>query len=118
MRQSGQNKDIEGIKAYSHLHGLLPRLGFFIGNEYRIPYDFNEILLCIAPRKLLIISPQLDRDADNESIKFCVEQIKNVYEIYGKKENFMFLNPFDYSNFFENRQKEVIDWIKKISRME
>lgn len=113
MRTYGQNKNIEGIKAYSHLHGLIPRLGFFIGNETRIPYDFDEIILCIAPRQLLIIAPQLDRDADNESIKSCIGQVNKVFEIYGRKENFTFLNPPDYNHFYRNRQQEVIDWLKK-----
>ena len=28
------------IARYRHINGLLPRLGFFIGNEPRIPYDY------------------------------------------------------------------------------
>src|SRR5690606_1152737 len=50
-----RNKDTEGVKAYSHLYGLLPRLGFFVGDENRIPVDFPEIISSIAPRNLLVI---------------------------------------------------------------
>src|SRR5690606_8112636 len=48
--------ETEGIRHFSHIHGLLPRLGFFIGNERRIPVDFDEILAAIAPGYLMVIS--------------------------------------------------------------
>lgn len=116
MRTSGMNRDIEGIRAYSHLHGLLPRLGFFTGNETRIPYDFDGILACIAPRPILITAPQLDRDADNEDVTACVEEVRKVYELYGNPKNITFLDPVDYSHFFDNRQDEVIDWLREVTR--
>ena len=112
MRLSGNNQNIEGIKAYSHLHGLLPRLGFFTGNESRIPSDFHEMLSRIAPRKLLVISPQLDRDADIDDISTCIKNVLEIYELYGEKKNLTFLKPYDYGHFFNNRQKEVINWFK------
>ena len=112
MRLCGNNQDIEGIKAYSHLHGLLPRLGFFTGNESIIPCDFHEVLSSIAPRKLLVISPQLDRDANINDVSACIKNVQGIYELYGNEENLMFLKPYYYGHFFSNRQKEVIDWFK------
>ncbi len=55
------DKSTEGVKHYSHLHGLIPRLGFFVGYEARIPIDF-DILACIAPRHLLVMAPGKDFD--------------------------------------------------------
>lgn len=52
MRSDTTGKTAEGIYHYSHLHGLLPRLGFFVGEETRIPYDFHEILASLAPQVL------------------------------------------------------------------
>ena len=37
MRSDTTGKTAEGIYHYSHLHGLLPRLGFVVGVETRIP---------------------------------------------------------------------------------
>jgi hypothetical protein len=31
--RTSANKGTEGVWHYSHLHGLIPRMGFFIGNE-------------------------------------------------------------------------------------
>ncbi len=36
------NINTEGVRGYSHLHGLLPRLGFFVGHETNIPLDFDD----------------------------------------------------------------------------
>ncbi|MFC1563258.1 alpha/beta fold hydrolase, partial [candidate division KSB1 bacterium] len=85
MRLATLDKGIEGIKAHSHLHGLLPRLGFFVGSENRIPYDFHEILSCIAPKPLLVIAPQIDRDAYFPDVKACADEVNKVYELYGEK---------------------------------
>ncbi len=50
MRTDAADRGDGGIARYSHIHGLLPRLGFFIGEESRIPYDYQELLGAIAPR--------------------------------------------------------------------
>ncbi|MFH1070419.1 MAG: alpha/beta fold hydrolase, partial [Candidatus Glassbacteria bacterium] len=36
LRGAGPESGTEGLAAYSHLHGLLPRLGFFIGHETKV----------------------------------------------------------------------------------
>jgi len=66
MRLDTASKGTEEIRGYSHLHGLSPRLGFFIGNESRILYDFHEILACIAPCPILVVAPTRDRYATFE----------------------------------------------------
>ena len=53
-----------GVARYSHERPLIPRLGFFIGHESQIPYDFHEVLGAIAPRPVLVLQPELDRDAN------------------------------------------------------
>jgi hypothetical protein len=69
MRADSKDNGREGIKTFSHLHGLIPRLGFFVGNEDRIPYDYQEIIGSIAPRPVLLIAPQLDQMASLKDIR-------------------------------------------------
>jgi hypothetical protein len=64
MRFDGPESGTEGLLAYSHLHGLLPRLGFFAGHERRLPYDFQELLACVAPRPLYAVAPRWDLARD------------------------------------------------------
>ena len=82
MRLDTADKGTEGIRAYAHLHGLIPRLGFFVGEERRIPYDLHEILASIAPRPLLVLAPTWDRDATFEDVSACVREARQVYGLY------------------------------------
>ncbi len=50
MRTDTAAKGTGGLARYSVDLPLLPRLGFFIGHEAQLPYDYNELLGMIAPR--------------------------------------------------------------------
>ncbi len=113
MRTNTPGKTAEGIYAYSHLHGLLPRLGFFVGQEERIPYDFHEILGCIAPRPLLIIAPEWDQYADLSEINNCIDEVKQIYKLYGVSEKAKLFSPNDYNRFSDEMKKNMIDWMKQ-----
>ena len=64
MRTDTADRGTGGIARYSHERALIPRLGFFIGHEAQIPYDFHEVLGAIAPRPVLVLEPEFDRDAN------------------------------------------------------
>ena len=111
LRPATPDKGLEGVQAYSHLHGLIPRLGFFVGQERRIPFDFHEVLAAIAPRPLLVVAPALDRDACFSDVKACVDEAGKVYRLFGKENSLGFSGPQDYNHFHNNRQQEVLDWL-------
>jgi cephalosporin-C deacetylase-like acetyl esterase len=111
MRAPSTGRDNEGLQAYSHLHGLLPRLGFFVGHEDRTPYDFHEILASVAPRPALVVAPTLDRDADFSAVQARVEQARGVYDLYGRPERLTFEAPEDYNRFPSATQDLVANWI-------
>ncbi|MEX2231957.1 MAG: alpha/beta fold hydrolase [Cyclobacteriaceae bacterium] len=112
MRLSTPEKGTEGVKAYSHLHGLLPRLGFFIGNESRIPYDFHEILASIAPRQVLVIAPQTDKDANLQDVKNSVEKARAIYSLYGAADNIELFAPDDYNRFSPAMREKTYEWLQ------
>ena len=113
MRMDAADKGNEGIRAYSHLHGLVPRLGFFVDEPRRVPYDFHEILASIAPRPLLVVAPTWDRDATFEDVKACVEEARQVYGLYGASSKITLHAPIDYSRFSYAMQQYVYTWVKK-----
>lgn len=110
MRLDKQDRGTEGIKAYSHLHGLLPRLGFFVGNEDRIPCDFHEILACIAPRPVLVIAPVMDKDVHLQEVQYCVEQTRKIYDLYGCSDNIQIYSPDDYNRFSDEMREKTYEW--------
>ncbi len=113
MRTNTPGKTAEGIYEYSHLHGLLPRLGFFVKNESRIPYDYHEILASVAPRPLLIIAPTWDQYASFPDIQKCVNEAGEVYDLYKEKDNMELYAPEDYNRFSDEMKEKMISWMKE-----
>jgi len=113
MRLNTPGKTAEGIYEYSHLHGLIPRLGFFVQNETQIPYDFHEILAAIAPRPMLIVAPTWDQYASFTDIKQCMNEVQKVYDLYKEKDNIELFAPEDYNRFSDEMKDKVVLWMKE-----
>jgi dienelactone hydrolase len=113
MRLNTADRGTEGILAWSHLHGLLPRLGFFAGNEARIPVDFHEVLASIAPRPLLVIAPEYDKDAHTADIRLSVAQAGKIYSLLGSPENIELFTPDDYNRFSNEMRERMYRWLQE-----
>jgi pimeloyl-ACP methyl ester carboxylesterase len=97
-----------GVARYSQQKDLIPRLGFFVGHESRIPYDFHELLGAIAPRPVLVLQPQLDRDAHPGDVRAAVEEARKVYALYGAAGKLALEEPWDYGRLPEKTQNWII----------
>jgi hypothetical protein len=64
---------------------LIPRLGFFLGQESRLPFDYDQVLALIAPRPVLLIAPTLDRYAPVEDVHREVEAPRKIYHLFGQE---------------------------------
>lgn len=111
LRALTPEKGTEGLQHYSHLHGLLPRLGFFIGNETRLPFDYGEILALAAPRPMLVIAPELDRYAPIEDVRREMAGPRKVYAMLGAEQALAFETPLDFNRFAIPTQQRVYDWL-------
>jgi poly(3-hydroxybutyrate) depolymerase len=96
------NTGTEGIRHYSELHGLIPRLGFFVGNEDRIPIDFDDVLACIVPRPLLIIAPGRDRDHTITSVQKMVAPVSALYQQEQAAKKITFEQPDIFNHFSDS----------------
>lgn len=114
MRTDSKGATAEGIYSYSHLHGLLPRLGFFAGHESRIPYDYHEVLAAIAPRPVLLISPTWDQYASLKDIKQAVDEAGSVYRLYKGSGKIQFETPEDYNRFSPEMKETAVKWAKEV----
>ena len=103
----------EGVEHYSHLHGLMPRLGFFAGEEAHLPFDYDRVLALVAPRPALIVAPQLDRYVQVEAVRSEVEAARKVYGFLGRAEALCLETPLDFNRFMVDRQEQVINWVAK-----
>lgn len=74
---------------WSHLTALLPRLGFYIDDVNEIPFDWHEIVACIAPRPCFIWATLEDSIFPNtENLAWVYDQARAVYALYGRERAF------------------------------
>jgi dienelactone hydrolase len=111
LRLQTADKGTEGIGHYSHLHGLLPQLGFFVGQEDRVPFDFDEVLALAAPKPVLLVAPELDRYARVADVRREMEGPKKVYDLLGHPEALQFETPMDINRFPRRMQEHAFDWL-------
>jgi pimeloyl-ACP methyl ester carboxylesterase len=111
MRSDTAARGTGGVARYSYQDGLIPRLGFFVGHEAQIPYDFDELLAMIAPRPVLVMQPQLDRDATPGDVHAAVEQARKVYSLYGAPDKLGLYEPWDYNRLPDKSQDHLIEWM-------
>ena len=107
-----KNAEVETLYGYSHVDGLMPRLGFFIDNEKRLPFDYDEVLASVAPRPAFIESPLLDQYVKSNDVEQYVNQTSRVYDLYASKTNLEFHSPGTFCFFSSEMQNRLIDWIK------
>jgi len=115
MRRDAHGQETEGLRRYSHLRPLLPRLGFFVGQEERVPCDFHEILALIAPRPLFILAPLLDQDWVFEDVEACFEPALTVYRLLGAEERIEFHTPLDFNRYPPTYQTRINSWLQRVA---
>ena len=112
MRTDTADRGTGGVARYSHERDLIPRLGFFVGHESQIPYDFPELLGLIAPRPVLVVQPALDRDATPGDVETAVNQAKKIYGLYGAWGKLGTIEPWDYNRLPNILQDQTIEWMR------
>jgi cephalosporin-C deacetylase-like acetyl esterase len=112
MRTDSVDKGTDGVARYVHEYPLLPRLGFFIGQGAKIPYDYDELLGAIAPRPILVFQPTLDRDANVADAAATIEQARKVYDLYHASSKLALDEPWDYNRLPTVSQDRIIAWMK------
>jgi len=103
----------EGLRHYSHLHGLIPRLGFFIGHQDRVPFDYDEVIAAIAPRRVLVVAPELDRYAPLANVRRAVEGAADVYQLFDKADALTLDTPFDFNRLSRDTEHRAFDWLAR-----
>jgi len=102
-----------GIRRWSHLYGWLPRLGAFVGHESKVPVDFSEMLACVAPRPMLTVALMQDWHATHPEVVIAVSQASKAYQLLGAGGKVELLSPDDWNRLTNERQDEVISWLKR-----
>jgi len=115
LRLDTPAKGTEGLRHYSHLHGLAPRFGFFEGREKRLPVDYDEILALLAPRPVYIQAPTLDRYHPVEDVRQAVAAARVIYQKSGGADGLELATPVDFNRFPAASQERVFEWLSKVA---
>jgi dienelactone hydrolase len=102
-----------GIARYAVDRPLLPRLGFFIGNESKIPYDFDDVMACIAPRPIYVVNPQYDRGANYQDVHAALGEARKVFALYQAEDRLQTDEPWDYDRMSGNAQDRIVKWMRE-----
>ncbi|MBN2183506.1 MAG: hypothetical protein JW715_16470 [Sedimentisphaerales bacterium] len=112
LRLCSSTNDTEGLRHYSHLHGLIPRFGYFLDHEKRLPIDYDEILACIAPRRLHIIAPTLDRYYPIDHVRRAVDEARKVFSLLDSSSSLELETPFEFNRYGKMLYRQM-DWLEK-----
>jgi pimeloyl-ACP methyl ester carboxylesterase len=112
LRTDTPDRGTGGVARYSHERGLLPRLGLFAGREATLPYDYDDLIGLIAPRPVLVVQPQMDRDAHPADVRAAVERARGVYSFYGAPDQLGLDEPRDIARLPAKTQDRAIAWMK------
>jgi pimeloyl-ACP methyl ester carboxylesterase len=111
MRTDTADRGTGGIARYYEVRGLIPRLGFFAGQESRIPYDYNELIAAIAPRSVLVVEPTMDRTSTPADVRDAVAQAKKVYALYHAEDKLALYEPQDYTRLPTATLNWTVTWM-------
>jgi len=73
------------------------------------------VLALIAPRGLLVVTPQLDRENTLEDVKACLQEVRKVYALYGAAEKLQHEAPDDYNRLSPELQKAIFPLLRRMA---
>ena len=114
MRSDTLDKGTGGLARWTRWFPLLPRLGAFIAQESRVPYDYHELLATIAPRPAFIFAPRVDYQSTLADVRACVDDARRAYELYSAKDALHFEELDDYNHFSPETQQAIIAKLRQL----
>ncbi|NGF56362.1 alpha/beta fold hydrolase [Parapedobacter sp. SGR-10] len=110
------NSQYESIRTYSHLHGFMPRLGFFAGQPEDVPVDFGEIMAMLAPKPVLVVAPDMDPHTDHKALQEMLASVRSVYRLYGKEKQLHTAYPHDINRLSRDRYGLVSSFFVNLTK--
>ena len=83
----------------------MPRLAEYHNRLDQIPFDFQELIGALAPRRVLLIAPTRDHNFQAASVDRIARAAGEVYALFGHPERLTVLHP-DCEHDFPNEVRE------------
>jgi len=106
LRAAKADRGVEGIRHYSHLHGLMPKLGFYVDRPEQSPFDFDAAVRLTGKQPVLVIAPELDRYVRAADVAAATKGLA--------RPGLAIETPRDFNRFRRETQERVFDWLARV----
>ena len=104
-----------GLALWGKHSMLLPRMGFFVGNESRMPYDVSDLISASAPRDVNLFIHEIDYYVDRQDYDPAIEMAKKVYAAMGAEDNVRVADVEGYNHFDPSMQQHIVHLLHFLS---
>ena len=97
-------------------HGsYMPRIGILYRKDPKaMPFDFTEVLACVAPRAIFISAPMQDSNFPVTGVMDCVAAAKPVYKLLGAAEQLVVQYPAGGHDFPADVREKAYQWLDRV----
>jgi hypothetical protein len=91
----------------------MPRIaGVYENDAAKVPFDFPELIACLAPRPFLASAAEGDNDFDVSGVRDCVRSARPIYALLGAStalEESYYPGPHAFPDTARKRAYEFLD---------
>ncbi len=92
----------------------MPRIKEVYGNSPdKVPFDFPELLACLAPRAFLTVSPTRDNNFEVSGVKDSIASAQPIFDLLGAGKKLQALYPEAEHDFPEESRKAAYAFLKE-----
>ncbi len=102
-----------GLQRLTRALPLLPRLGAFIGSEEKVPYDYPELIATIAPRNVLLVTPEIDEPIHVTEVQAITRLSAEVYGLLNARESLKHIESVDFNRLSDKTMDAILPVIRK-----
>ena len=93
----------------------MPRIETVYGKDpKRVPFDFPEVLACLAPRHIYVHAPLGDSNFRVESVKRCVGAASRVYGLFGSSDRIVAVYPPGGHGFPKEARQRAYEFVDRV----
>jgi dienelactone hydrolase len=102
LRAGAEGGTTGGNEVIYQWHALVPKLGLFAGHEAHIPYDYNDVLSLVAPRRVLMYAPKRDRFSKHDKLVEVIRRAEGKVTL---------MTPDDENRFQSSQHEMYLKWL-------
>jgi pimeloyl-ACP methyl ester carboxylesterase len=92
----------------------MPRMGYYLGDPSRVPFDFYELVACLAPRHVFVNAPLRDSNFQWDSVDRIAAAARPVFALHGAEDRLEIHHPDCDHDFPDQERFSAYDFIGRV----